>query len=76
MGTFGLAGGQDYGFAEVFGLDDDPFSPTAVSAVSDQFLLADLHKRPLRLDLDPGLEALLVRTPARSPITGTTSGSI
>ncbi len=60
MGTLGPAWSQDYGFAEAFGLNDDPFSPTAMSEVQDKSLLTDLHKRPLRLDRDTGLERLFI----------------
>ncbi len=60
MGVFGPASSQDYGFAEAFGLDDDPFSPTAMSEVQDKSLLTDLHKRPLRVDRDPGLDKLFI----------------
>jgi hypothetical protein len=59
---------EDDGFARVFGLKDDPFSPTSVSQVTDKSLLTELYKRPIRMDLDRGLDDLFV--PEAGPFLG------
>jgi hypothetical protein len=61
VGTFGNASpGDDDGFARVFGLNDDPFSPTVMPAVQDRSLLTELYRRPLRMDRDQALKELFV----------------